>query len=532
MNATAGLGPLVKLGARRDRVMLPAWCYLMIALTIGTAYSFRGLYPTVASRLAFAHSFAGNPTLTALTGPTFDLTTIGGLTAWRIGGLGGLLMALFNILVVVRHTRAEEEAGRLELIGAGVVGRHAPLTAGLLLAMGTDLVLGLVLGAGLVLVGQPAGDSFVLGLALAVVGVAFAGIAAVTAQLTETSRAATGLAATVLGVAFLLRAVGDSGGPAVSWLHWLSPIGWGQQIRPFAGDRWWVFALPVGLAILTCWAAGALVSRRDIGAGLLPSRPGPATAAQSLRSPLALAWRLQRGLLLGWLIALVAVSAVLGTITQDMLSIADTSSDLTRIISQLGGEAGLANAFLASVMGLIGLLSTVFVVQAVLRLRSEEQALRAEPVLATGVGKVPFAAGHLVVAALGGALLIVVSGVAAGIAYGLRTGDVDGELPKLLGAALVQVPAAWVLAGVAIALFGLLPTWTAASWAAVVLCFALGELGPTLHLPQWVMDVSPFTHVPKLPGGPLTGAPIGWLIVVSAALTAVGLVSWRRRDVG
>ncbi|HEX5401016.1 MAG TPA: ABC transporter permease [Pseudonocardiaceae bacterium] len=532
MNATAGTRELVRLGARRDRVMLPAWCYLIIALAVGTAYSFKGLYPTPASRLAFAHSFAGNPTFSALTGPTFDLSTIGGLTAWRIGGLGGLLMALFNILVVVRHTRAEEEAGRLELVGAGAVGRYAPLTAGLVLALGTDLVLGLVIGGGLTLVGEPAGDSFVLGFALAVVGAAFAGIAAVTAQLTETSRAATGLAATVLGIAFLLRAVGDSAGTGIQWLSWLSPIGWGQQIRPFAGDRWWVFALPVGLAVLTCWAARALVGRRDLGAGLLPSRPGPATAAHALRSPLALAWRLQRGLLLGWAIALIAVSAVLGTVTQDMLSIVNTNSALTRIISQLGGQAGIANAFLSSVMTLVALLSAIFVVQAVLRLRSEEEALRAEPVLATGVGKVPFAAGHLLVAALGGALLLAISGVAVGLGYGLRTGDVGGQLAAMVGAALVQVPATWVLAGVAITLFGLLPAWTAAGWGAVVVCFAIGELGPSLHPPQWVMDISPFTHVPRLPGGALAGAPIGWLLVVSVALTVVGLVGWRRRDVG
>jgi ABC-2 type transport system permease protein len=526
-----GSSELVKLGARRDRIMLAAWCYVLIALSIGTAYSFRGLYPTLASRLEFARSIAGNPTFQALVGRTFDLSTIGGLTAWRIGSLGGTLLAVMNILVVVRHTRAEEEAGRLELIGSGVVGRYAPLSASLTLVLSTDLVLGLVIGGGLTLVGLPAGGSFVLGMTLAVVGAAFAGIAAVAAQLAETSRGANGIAITVLAVSFLLRAIGDSAGPGISWLSWLSPIGWGQQIRPFAGDRWWVFALPVGCAVLGGCLAATLVSRRDLGAGLLPTRPGPATASPALRGPIALAWRLQRGLLLGWLVAFALIGGVIGVVTQDMAGVTATSPQLAKIIGQLGGVNGVADALLSAFMGLFGLVAAVFTVQAVVRLRAEETALRAESVLSTGVGRVSYAAGYLIVAALGGALLLAVNGTAAGLTDGLRTGDVAGTLPKVLGAAMVQVPATWVLAAVALALIGLKPAWTAVSWAALVVCFLLAEVGPSLKLPQWAMDISPFTHVPRLPGGVLHGAPIGWLILAAVVLAALGLAGFRRRDV-
>jgi ABC-2 type transport system permease protein len=440
-----------------------------------------------------------------------------------------------NILVVVRHTRAEEEAGRLELIGAGVVGRYAPLTAGLTLAFGADLVIGVVIGGGLTLVGLPAGGSFVLGMALAAVGAAYAGIAAVTAQLTETSRGANGIALTVLGVTFLLRAIGDSAGQGVRWLSWLSPIGWGQRVRPFAGDEWWVFALLLGCAVVGCWLASTLVGRRDLGAGLLPARPGPADAAPGLRSALALAIRLQRGVFLGWLAGFVVVGGVFGAVAQDMISVVTTSPQLGRIIAQLGGARGLGDAFLSAVLGLLGLLGSVYTVQAVLRLRGEETAQRAEPVLATGVGRAPFAGAHLAVAALGGALLLVASGLVTGLAYGLRSGGTDtvgDAVGSVLGGAAVQVPAAWVLAGVAIALFGLRPALTGVAWAAVVVCFVLGEFGPSLRLPQWLMDVSPFTHVPRLPGGTLTGVPIGWLLAVAVVLAAAGLAGFRRRDIG
>lgn len=527
-----GTNTLVRLAFRRDRIVVPCWVYLMVALSLGTAYSFQGLYPTAASRASFAATVSGNPTLVALVGPPFDLTTIGGLTAWRIGDLGGVVLAILNIIVVIRHTRGEEEAGRLELIGAGAVGRYAPLAAGLIVAVGADALIGVLVGAGLTLLGLPSGSSFVLGLALAAVGAVFAGISAVAAQLTETARAATGITSIILGGTFLLRAIGDAAGGQVAFLSWLSPMGWGQQIRPFAGDRLWVFAILVAAAVLAVVLAAVLVAHRDLGEGMWPSRPGRPVAHPALGSPFALAWRLQRGVLYGWLAAFLVLGGVFGALTHDMISLVADNPALSRIIGQLGGAGGLADSFLASIMGLLGLISAIFTVQAVLRLRAEETAQRAEPVLATGTGRVPFALSHLVIAGLGGGLLLAVAGTMAGLAYGLRSGDVAGQVPRVLGAAMVQLPAAWVLAGVAMALFGLLPTAVGAGWAGVVVCFVLAELGPSLRLPQWLMDVSPFTHVPKLPGGTLSTAALGWLVVVGVGLMIAGLAGFRRRDVG
>ncbi len=465
MTSLVGTGALVRLGARRDRIMLPIWVYVMAALAVVTAFSFKGLYPTVASRLPLAIEVARNGGLKALTGPTFDLTSIGGLTAWRIGATG----------------------------------------------------------------------SIALGAELAAVGAAFAGIAAVAAQLTESSRAANGLASGLLGTAYLLRAIGDSATTSgLSWLSWLSPIGWGQQVRPYAGERWWVLALPLGAAVLTIWLAAVLVGRRDLGAGLLATRPGPhgARGVHGLGSPLALAWRLQRGPLIAWLVSFAVVGIALGGIAQDMAGLVNTSPQLRQIIARLGGVNGIVDQYLAAMLGVLGLVAAVFTVQAVLRLRAEETGLRTEPVLATRVSRTAYAASHLTIAAVGGAALLAVGGAAMGLANGLRAGDVGGHVSDVLVGALVQVPAAWVLAGGTLALFGLLPRLAVGGWAAVVVCLLLGQLGPALHLPQWAMDVSPFTHVPKLPGGELTAIPIGWLLVVGVALAVAGLIGFRRRDIG
>jgi ABC-2 type transport system permease protein len=154
-----------------------------------------------------------------------------------------------------------------------------------------------------------------------------------------------------------------------------------------------------------------------------------------------------------------------------------------------------------------------------------------EPLLATSVGRVRWALSHYVFALLGTVLVLAVAGVGAGLAYGLQVGDVGGQVTRLLGAALVQVPAAWVLAGLGMALFGLVPRFAALTWAGLIACVVLLELGALLGLSQWVVDISPFAHVPKLPGSPAAGVPLVWLTAIAAALSIAGLTGFRRRDI-
>jgi ABC-2 type transport system permease protein len=533
MSSFTATGQLARLALRLDRVRLPLWILAAVALTGSTASAFAGLYPTVESRLQFGASITGNPALVGLTGPVFDVTTIGGLTAWRLGAIAGVLVALMNILLVVRHTRAEEEAGRLELVGSAVVGRRAPLTAALLAAFAADLVVGALTAAVLTGMGEAAAGSVALGLSFAGVGALFAGVAAVAAQLTEGSRPANGIAAAALGTAYVLRAVGDSAGASgPSWLSWASPIGWSQQVRPFAGERWWVLGLLLAVTAGLVALSYALVARRDHGAGLVPARLGPPGAAPALSSPLALAWRLQRGLLAGWAFGFAAVGVALGSVAQGVGTLVDTSPQLRDILERMGGSGGLVDSYLASVLGIGGLAASAYAVAAALRLRTEETDLRAEPVLATPVSRIRWAVSHVVVT-VGGTLAVLASmGLTAGLAHGLRTGDVAAQLPRILAGAFVQAPAALVLAGLAVALFGLAPRLTGVAWAAVAASFLMAQLGAILNLSRWLRDLSPFTHVPAVPSQPAAVTPLVVLALVAAGLTAAGLAGFRRRDVG
>ncbi|MDT5036781.1 MAG: polyether ionophore transport system permease protein [Micromonosporaceae bacterium] len=525
----SGTGPLIRLALRLDRIRLPIWVLVIAASVAGTASSYQKLYPTAAERIRIGDGIAHNPSLLALSGPIFNPAAIGGLTAWKVLTSAVVAAALMSLFTTVRHTRAEEEAGRLELVGAAVVGRYAPLTATLVVAVGANAAIALAVTAALAGTGLPAGGSIAFGLAIAAGGVVFTGVAAVTAQLVESARAATGAAAAVLGGAYLLRAVGDTG---PTWLSWLSPIGWSLRLRPYAGDRWWTLALTGALTVVLAATAYALVGRRDLGAGLFAARLGPAAAAPGLRSPLALAWRLHRGMLVGWLVGVIVWGAVLGAAAAGIEGLVTDDSKIVEILARMGGRKGIIDAFLATSLSLAGLAVAGYAVQATLRLRAEEAAQRAEPVLAARVGRIRWAASHLVFATVGAAGLLAAGGAATGLAYGLRVHDVGGEVPRLLGAGLVQLPAALVLAGVATALFGLAPRYAVAGWGALAAFGVLLELGALLRLNHWIMDVSPFTHVPKLPGSAFAITPLVWLVAVAAALTCTGLAAFRRRDVG
>jgi ABC-2 type transport system permease protein len=279
-------------------------------------------------------------------------------------------------------------------------------------------------------------------------------------------------------------------------------------------------------------AAYALASRRDLGAGLLPPRTGPAQAVAGLRSPFALAWRLHRPALLGWAAGFAVVGAAVGSVAQGVGELLTDNPQLADLFTRIGGQQRLVDAYIASTMGVVGLLAAAYAVAAALRLRSEETGLRAEPILATSVGRTRWARSHLAFAAVGPAVLLATAGLAAGLMHGLRTGDVGTQLPRVLAGALVQLPATWVLAGIAVALYGFVPRLAAASWAALVVFLLLGQLGPLLQLDQRAMDLSPFTHVPKIPGAELTATPMLWLAAVGVVLTAAGLAGFRQRDIG
>jgi ABC-2 type transport system permease protein len=528
-----GTGQLLRLALRRDRVVGSVWVLGLFGFFASQAASIISLYPTQADLDRLARTAGGigaNPAVVALQGPAYDAGSYGGATAWQVVTPGVFLIGLMSILLLTRHTRQEEETGRAELVSSAVVGRHAWLAAGLLYVLAVNVVLAALCALGYAALGLPLAGSLTLAAACGLCGLVFAGVAAVTAQLTAYARPANGLAFATLGAAFLLRAIGDTAGQ-LSWLSWLSPIGWAERFQPFAGERWAVLLLPVAVLLVLLVAVAWLLVRRDVGAGVLPTRLGPATAPAWLGSPLGLAWRLQRGALAGWAVGAAVAGLSFGVIGRDMVQFAAEDPETAELLAALGGTGSVTDIYLAAVLSWIGLLAAGYAVQATLRLRSEEADARAEPVLATSASRTGWAGSHLLVAAAGAAVVLAAGGLLAGLAHGLRAGDPAGELPRVLGGALVQLPAVWFMAAVGAALFGLLPRLVVgATWAVLGVVLFITMFGEPLRLGRWALDLSPFAHLPRLPAAAFTAAPLFWLLAVGAVLAAVGLAAFRRRD--
>ncbi|WP_238006263.1 ABC transporter permease [Dactylosporangium sp. AC04546] len=532
MTTLTGTGALVRLILRRDRVLMPIWMLFMALLPLSLASGTASLYKTDAERQGYIDDLGSSPMLLLFYGTKPATASLGALVFWR-SATGIVIMALIGLLFVIRHTRVEEEAGRRELLGATVVGRHAGLAAAIAAMSGASLVVGVLVALGMMSQQTPAAGAFAMGLAWAFAGILFAAIGAVTAQLSEGAGAARGIGIALLGASFAVRGVADVAGGGLAWLSWVSPLGWVYQIHAYTDNRWWILALAVAATLGLAWLAVRLSARRDLGAGLLPPRLGPAVAAPTLAGPLALAWRLHRGTLYGWLVGLGVVGGLLfGGVAQTAGELLDDNEQLAQILQRIGGTSGAADIFIAGTMGLGAIAVAAYGISAALRMRTEEAALRTEPLLATGVSRLGWAASHLVFAFLGPTVVMAVTGLTAGLLYGASTGDVGREVPRVLAGALVQLPAIWVLAGLAVASTGLLPRRASAiGWAALSLCVVLGQIGAALQLSQAVLDISPFTHIPRVPGGSVTVAPLLILTATAAALVAAGLAGLRRRDI-
>ncbi|MFE9771376.1 ABC transporter permease [Streptomyces sp. NPDC005931] len=528
--ALAGTGTLVRFALRRDRVRIPVWLLALFLGTVSTARNFQTLYADAEDRANVVGTM-DSPAGLAMSGPRhyLDDYTFGAMLGHQMLGFTAVLVGLMSVLVVTRHTRAEEETGRAELVRSTVVGRHAHLASALTVALLANLVLALLLATGLAgpgIDGIDASGSLLYGAAHAAAGIVFAAVAAVTVQLTGHTRGASGTALAVIGIAYVLRAAGDAGENGV--LSWLSPIGWVQRTYVYVDDDWWPLLLCLACAAACATAGFVLSTRRDVGAGLRPEKLGRPVASDALATPLGFALRLHRGTLVGFGTGLFLMGAMYGSILGDAEDMLKDIDQLQEVLDRIGG-ASVAESFASMVMVVITAVAAVYVVMAALRPRAEETAGRAEPLLATGLSRGRWVGAHLAVAAVGGTLVLLLAGLGFGISGAASTGDA-GLVAELTGASLAYAPALWVTVGVAAVLFGWFPRASAAAWIVPVYAFVVGYLGQLLRFPDWMNNLSPFGHVPRLPAAELSWTPLLLLTLVAAGLVRLGLAGFRRRD--
>ena len=521
-----GTPTMLRLVLRRDRVRFPIWVVGIVGAVAGSASSVQNVYATATERAQYAETIGNSAGSIALAGPAVGLESMGGLTVFETSLTALVATALMAIFLTVRHTRGEEEAGRAELLRSAEVGRLAAPVASLAYVGAASLLVGLGVALSFIGLGLPANGSWLYGASITATGVVFATVALTAAQLTEHARAAVGGSAAVLAVAFALRAIGDVSTP---WLSWLSPVGWSQATHPYAGDRWWPLLISLAASGVLVIAAAALVARRDLGAGLVAPRLGAATAAPRLAGAWGLSARLQRTSFVSWTVGMLLGGVALGSVTGDVAGLVDDRPDLRDAIAPDGGD--ITAAYVATAGLILALVAAGYTVSSILRMRGEETSGRLEALLATGLARVRWANGCIAFSVVTSAVVLLAGGVGLGVASAVGVDDAS-LIGDAVGGAAAYIPAALVVAAVTVALVGWAPRAIGIAWALVAGCFTVGYLGQLLTFPDWLRDLSPYTHVPQVGVETVGNGALVALTAVAAVLTAVGVAGVRRRDIG
>lgn len=523
-----GTGGLIRLILRRDRILLLLWLLAMAGIVLGGAATIEGLYPTVEARQERFDQIMNIPMFMLFQSRAFG-TSLGALAAQQAFAGTTILAALGSALFLVRNTRKEEQTGRRELIGSTVVGRHAPLTAALTVVLGSGVIIAMVTTVGLIGVGFPVAGSVVLGLVAGAAVWIAAAMAAVAAQLTENSSVAS-ISVIVLFYGFhFVRGISAMGGESLAWLGWLVPNGWLQNVRPFAGERWWIFGLVAVWVILLLKAAFKLSASRDLGAGFISERIGPATAPKGLRNPLGLAWRLQRRMLFFWIGLITLIALPTGFIGPEALEGYNQSKWLQEYAVAIN-VASPADAFFTYLVFVMVFPIAMYAIMATLRMRSEEADSTAEVILTTPVSRWRWAASHLVFGVGAPVILLVIVGLGFGLGSGVQSGDFSGELVRMLTLTTSLVPAVWVIVGITMAAFGLLGRGsTVIGWTALSVGIVAEIVVKMKLVPEWLfLALSPFAHVsPYFQPSTLT---LVVLTLLAAALISLGFYGLQRRD--
>ncbi|MCU1402279.1 MAG: hypothetical protein JWM70_603 [Microbacteriaceae bacterium] len=533
-----GIGTLLRMRLRLDRWQLFSWVVGIGLVMLLTVVAVGREYSTDTEREAVLRLALTNPALLALRGAPQNPSS-GAFLAFQILAFMAMLAALMNTFLAVRHSRADEESGRAELISATSAGRVSPTIAtaieGTIANILVTVVVTLVLlGNGL----DPAGSTL-FGLGVGGTGLAFLGVGLLSSQVFSTSRGANGWAASLAGVAYLLRGIGDATGTqgadglttTSGWESWLSPLGWAQQMLPFAGDVSWPVFLDLALAVVLFLATLALQSVRDTGAGVVPARSGRATASGALGGQLGLAWRLQRSSIIGWGIGAVLIALFAGSLGPASIDAVKNNPAVTAVIASLvlGGTGAMLKIFVAAMMGIVGLIVAGCVLQVVMRLRQDEAAGTAELVMATRVSRIRWFASYLIVGVVAAAVILLLSGVMTG-AMLAAAGD-QSLFGETVAAAVVQLPAVLVYLAVLGLVFSLVPRATiAVGWALLAVGTFVGTFGGIMGLPTWVRSVAPSTHTPAIPLPNPDWSGVWWMLVVSVIAVALAFVAVRRRD--
>lgn len=522
-------GILSRFIMRRDRVRIPVWMLSFVIISIIVAVTFTDLYASVEERQAIAETMK-NPAMTALFGEAYGINdyTAGPMMAHQMLLLTAIVVAIMSVLFVARHTRISEEAGQIELLRALPTGRLSQLSATLLMSTAVNILLALAVGFGLYALQIESIDlegSLLYGAALGTVGIFFAAVTAVFAQVAESSRNAIALSFSVLGIAYVIRAIGDVSSEAVAWF---SPLGWILRTEVFVSNLWWPILLSLGVALILTILSFYLHAIRDIGAGLFPAKPGKSTANAFILHPFGLAIRLQRTGIIAWLIGMSVLGMTYGSVLGDLEAFF-TESELMQQLLQSNAGASITEEYITMLMSVMAMMSVIPAVMVLLKLKGEEMQNRTENLFSRAVSRIKVFGSYVALAHLVGFFALLVSAVSLWVA-GIAVMEDMLSLGTIIQAALVYLPAMWVMISLATLFIGFAPSAVYVTWIYLGYAFVVSYFGGLLKFPSWLESFSVFAHIPEVISQDMTYVSVIVLTLISIGITWIGFILYQKRD--
>ncbi len=529
--AGVGLAParaITRRAARDARVRTVAFGYLFALYSYIQPIGYRHAYPTLADRLGFARSFADNKAIRLFYGEPHDLLSVSGYAAWRVGGTLAIMAAVFGLLAAVRALRTEEDAGRTELVLAAAVGRRTLFLSALVAIAGGILVLWLAEFVGFVVGGLQVAGSAYLALATASVVPVYVGVGALASQLAPTRRIALELGGAVIGLSLLLRVIADTSSGA-GWLRWTTPLGWAEELRPFAGADPLVLALPAVASALALVAAAWIAAGRDVGTGAIPVREHAEANPRLLGGPAAQALRSERASLVVWLTSVGAFAFILGMISASISS-AGISKGVREEIAKLGSGSILTpSGYIAFLFIFFILTVSLFMCAQVGSARHEEAEERLETLLAQSVSRNRWLGGRLLLATCAAVAISLLAGVLTWA--GAASQGVHISLARMLEAGANCLPVALLFLGIAALAYALVPRASAGiAYGLVAVAFLWELVGALLGVPKWLVEATPFEHVGLVPAQPFRPGAAAVMLAVGLISALAALLVFRRRD--
>ena len=538
---SAGSLRLALFNARRDWLKSAVWLLGFLVFATVIPWELDSIYGATTQSLQAMIPMLQSPAMIAMVGPVFQPDpakyTVGTLVAGEMLLFVMLAVAFMNILFVVRYTRQDEEQERMEIIRSLPVGRLAPLNAALIGAFVLNLLVFALTWGGLLVMNISSitvKGAFLYAAACGVTGLIFAAIAAICAQLASTSRAAIAYSGGIMGFLYLLRAAGDIQAAHHTWaetLSRISPLGLALRVEAFVTNQWWPLPYLLGTAVVLLVVAYWLNARRDLGAGLIPPKPGPAYAGPSLSSVFGLALRLQRNALIAWVYGAVVLGASYGSIMNTIANFIDKSPFFQQALGAMHGYT-VTEAFASLIMVVLAGIAAAGTLMIAMKVWYEESSTRGELILATAVSRRQFFASHAILALVCSVLLPLFSalGMWGASAIVMKTNPI--ALSFFLKAMMIYLPAIWVLLGLTLLLIAIDPRISSGvTWGYFSFSFFMGYFGQLFpQLPAWVPRLSPFGLIPNITKDAIHWQTLAYMSGLALVMMVAAFVFYRHRD--